>query len=196
MSFLISMCLFTVFAKHISSTSSVPGPQKSISSLTGYLANNTNFSTISKYKQSKDYDDKPNKIQQQIIDEFYLNFPFLSKNDNMLNSTIQFSILPQGNYSGQIKTMPPIARRSDDINPSVTHDGKHKGNMLENGKLKTVSGNFVRHGWGKMTWKGGTLYGDEIYGRGPFIYGEGDEYVGHWREDKQNGKHKQDLQQS
>ena len=41
----------------------------------------------------------------------------------------------------------------------------------------------TRHGWGKMSWANGTLYGSDSQ----FIYGEGDRYIGHWSNDKQDG---------
>ena len=54
-------------------------------------------------------------------------------------------------------------------------------NFENNTSLNDVQ--FIRHGWGKMSWKNGTLYGNDLQ----FIFSDQDEYIGQWLNNIQHG---------
>ena len=121
--------------------------------------------------------------RRKIIKEFHANFPFLDETQEIEDSTINFIRFPEGNYTGQIKEVKfkkDDNRKYEEINTAPRTEMKQM--LLENDKL----GAFLREGWGKMSWANGTLYGDE--GKGQFVYAQGDEYIGQWFDDTQNGK--------
>ena len=123
------------------------------------------------------------KFENKIIEEFHYNFPFLESDILLSNSSIKFISTMNGNYTGQVK-LGGLKRKSR------THsivDDKFSHHFGEINDIKTSDEmQFVRHGWGKMSWKNGTLYGNNLQ----FIYSDKDEYIGQWSDDSQNGKYR------
>ena len=121
--------------------------------------------------------------QNKIIEEFHTNFPFLDLDKQLQNSSIKFITSVQGNYSGEVKA--GVLRYEDPLNKT---DGTSSYDYL--GNFTTLhdssSTQIMRHGWGKMTWKNGTLYGSELQ----FVYSDQDEYIGQWFNNSQNGKNR------
>ena len=115
-----------------------------------------------------------------IIDEFYSNFPFLETDKQLLNSSINFIHSDYGNYSGEVKTkILENAQSSGQKRDNQSY--KYFLNFENDTSLSDVQ--FIRHGWGKMSWKNGTLYGSDLQ----FIYSDQDEYIGQWLNNIQHG---------
>ena len=117
-----------------------------------------------------------------IINEFYSNFPFLETNRQLLNSSINFIHSAYGNYSGEVKTTVLENEKSDGASKNK-RSYRYLVNFENNTSLTDVQ--LIRHGWGKMSWKNGTLYGSDLQ----FIYGEQDEYIGQWLDNIQHGNY-------
>ena len=60
----------------------------------------------------------------------------------------------------------------------------HSVNFPDGNYTGELNGIGMRHGWGEMHWRNGTLYGPG----GIFIYSRGDRYVGQWKNHKQHGE--------
>ena len=121
--------------------------------------------------------------QKKIIEEFHTNFPFLDLDKQLQNSSIKFISSVQGNYSGEVKA--DVLRYEDPPNKT---DGNSSYDYLGNFTIldDSHSKQIMRHGWGKMTWKNGTLYGSELQ----FVYSDQDEYIGQWINNNQYGKYR------
>ena len=117
-----------------------------------------------------------------IIDEFYSNFPFLETDKQLLNSSINFIHSDYGNYSGEVKTK--ILENAQSSGKGRDNQSyKYFLNFENNTSLNDVQ--FIRHGWGKMSWKNGTLYGANLQ----FVYSDHDEYIGQWLDNIQHGNY-------
>ena len=116
-----------------------------------------------------------------VLNEFTINFPFLESSLWTLNKTLRSIDLPEGIYVGQLKPFLQGSVVVGKIENQLSFDQNDENTVVENvAKLATKP---VRHGWGKMSWQNGTLYGRDLQ----FIYLEGDEYLGHWSNDLQSG---------
>ena len=117
-----------------------------------------------------------------IIDEFYSNFPFLETDRQLSNSSINFIHSVVGNYSGEVKTKILENEKSDGTRKD-NRSYKYLVNFENNTGLSDVQ--LIRHGWGKMSWKNGTLYGSNLQ----FVYSDHDEYIGQWLDNIQHGNY-------
>ncbi len=79
-------------------------------------------------------------------------------------------------------TLTPVAPAASDPNKKQFRvfsvrfpDGNYTGELDHRG---------FRHGWGEMYFRNGSVYGPG----GIFLYGEGDRYVGQWKNHSQHGK--------
>ena len=116
-----------------------------------------------------------------VLKEFTINFPFLRGNLGTLNKTLRSIDLPEGIYVGQLKPFLQGSVSGGKIENQSGFDQNNENKIVE--KVVKLANKPVRHGWGKMSWENGTLYGRDLQ----FIYLEGDEYLGHWSNDLQNG---------
>ena len=116
-----------------------------------------------------------------VLNEFIISFPFLESNMRTLNKTLRSLNLPEGVYVGQLKPFLQGSVDDDKTDNLLSFDQNDDNTVVENGAK--LANKPVRHGWGKMSWQNGTLYGTDLQ----FIYLEGDEYLGHWSNDLQNG---------
>ena len=116
-----------------------------------------------------------------VLTEFTINFPFLERSLGTLNETLRSIDLPEGMYVGQLKPFLQGSVGGGKIENQLSFDQNDENTVVEN--VAKLANKPVRHGWGKMSWQNGTLYGRDLQ----FIYLEGDEYLGHWSNDLQNG---------
>ena len=116
--------------------------------------------------------------QSLIVTEFKTNFPFLIDDSDNLTATIKFVTFLEGNYTGEIKKS-----ITDKLHLSKNETNGTQMNRGNEPVLESSSMHPIRHGWGKMSWANGTLYGSNWQ----FIYGEGDNYIGQWYNNEQYG---------
>ena len=116
-----------------------------------------------------------------VLNEFTINFPFLESSLGTLNETLRSIDLPEGMYVGQLKPFLQGSVAGGKTENQFSFDQNDENTVVEN--VAKLDDKPVRHGWGKMSWQNGTLYGRDLQ----FIYLEGDEYLGHWSNDLQNG---------
>ena len=124
-----------------------------------------------------------NISQSNVVKQFLLALPFLSNDLENLTDTVNFIKFAQGNYTGQIKNIDTkqIKWHSDGVEKKI--DLREVKYNNETNDTEKIRAHILRHGWGKMCWNNGTLYGINLQ----FIYSEGDEYIGEWVDDTQNG---------
>ena len=116
-----------------------------------------------------------------VLNEFTINFPFLESSLGTLNKTLRSIDLPEGMYVGQLKPFLQGSVARSKIEKQLSFDQNNENRTF--GNVAKLANKPVRHGWGKMSWQNGTLYGRDLQ----FIYLEGGEYPGHWSNDLQNG---------
>lgn len=116
-----------------------------------------------------------------VLNEFTINFPFLESNLGTLSKTLRSINLLEGMYVGQLKPFLQGNVAGGKIENQLSFNQNNENTMVE--KVIKLENKPVRHGWGKMSWQNGTLYGRDLQ----FVYLEGDEYLGHWSNDLQNG---------
>ena len=116
-----------------------------------------------------------------VLNEFTINFPFLESDLGTLNKTLRSIDLIEGIYVGQLKLFLRGSVSGGKIENQLGFDQNNENTIVE--KIVKLANKPVRHGWGKMSWENGTLYGRDLQ----FIYLEGDEYLGHWSNDLQSG---------
>ena len=124
--------------------------------------------------------DTDNSNTIAVIEEFYSNFPFLELDKQLSNATIKFINTVHGNYSGEVKSV--ILQHEE--SPLEWKDNKsydYSKDFIDKNTKNNVRD--IRHGWGKMTWNNGTLYGSNLQ----FIYSSQDEYIGQWADNDQHG---------
>ena len=116
-----------------------------------------------------------------VLNKFTTNFPFLESSLGTLNKTLRLIDLPEGMYVGQLKPFLQGSVARSKIEKQLSFDQNNENRTF--GNVAKLANKPVRHGWGKMSWQNGTLYGRDLQ----FIYLEGDEYLGHWSNDLQSG---------
>ena len=116
-----------------------------------------------------------------VLNEFTINFPFLERDLGTLNKTLRSIDLIEGIYVGQLKPFLQGSVSGGKIENQLGFDQNNENTIVE--KVVKLANKPIRHGWGKMSWENGTLYGRDLQ----FIYLEGDEYLGHWSNDLQSG---------
>ena len=116
-----------------------------------------------------------------VLNKFTTNFPFLESSLWTLNKTLRLIDLPEGMYVGQLKPFLQGSVARSKIEKQLSFDQNNENRTF--GNVAKLANKPVRHGWGKMSWQNGTLYGRDLQ----FIYLEGDEYLGHWSNDLQSG---------
>ena len=116
-----------------------------------------------------------------VLNEFTVNLPFLEGSLGTLKKTLRAIDFPEGIYVGQLKPFLQGSVVVGKIENQLSFDQNDENTVVEN--VAKLANKPLRHGWGKMSWQNGTLYGRDLQ----FIYLEGDEYLGHWSNDLQNG---------